>query len=386
MKRAVILLIFILLFSSVSAKEVSITEMFKVSKDVLEVSGKEVYYYAGFKLIASDRGDLEYKYQDRTGSDFESKSLPFGQEIFNKERFSFTGKELDSDLYYFSARYYDSELGRFTSADPILSEPSYQYVGNNPLRYVDPDGKRIRIMGDEGQRGKTLFDFSLLLGGEQYFSLQQEGSDFYLKLNDNYDGEFPNTFNLVKSVADHADVVDVYSGRGVESIKTVSHTYSKGRVGESSASKAADYEMVRAQEGAGLVQAAGKANKIANTNIPIRGDCIIAPCIIARWADHDVVELTASGNTEIHYRYDSQLSILFEDGSTKSVFTPKYYALMHELGHVYALFNEDYDNFHDQVGKLNPDDPYSLGAGAYAEGVRLKESGRYPGVVGRAKY
>ncbi|MBS3171974.1 RHS repeat-associated core domain-containing protein [Candidatus Woesearchaeota archaeon] len=100
------------------------------------------YYYAGPRLLASEANEvITYHYQDRLGSDVNSKTLPFGQEIINDERFSFTGKELDDELYYFNARYYDSDLGRFTSIDPINENEPYSYVENNPVNYVDPDGK-----------------------------------------------------------------------------------------------------------------------------------------------------------------------------------------------------------------------------------------------------
>jgi len=52
---------------------------------------------------------------------------------------------------YFGARYYGSKIGRFTTTDPVqtikanLVDPQrwnrYAYVRNNPLRYVDPDGR-----------------------------------------------------------------------------------------------------------------------------------------------------------------------------------------------------------------------------------------------------
>ncbi|MDR3150729.1 MAG: RHS repeat-associated core domain-containing protein [Candidatus Peribacteria bacterium] len=44
---------------------------------------------------------------------------------------------------YFNARYYSSELGRFISRDPIGIADDvnlYVYVGNNPLKWVDPSG------------------------------------------------------------------------------------------------------------------------------------------------------------------------------------------------------------------------------------------------------
>lgn len=50
-------------------------------------------------------------------------------------------------LYFFNARWYDAQLGRFLSADPLVPEPGrpqalnrYAYTLNNPLKYTDPTG------------------------------------------------------------------------------------------------------------------------------------------------------------------------------------------------------------------------------------------------------
>ena len=61
-------------------------------------------------------------------------------------RFTYTGRELDAEtgLYYYRARYYDAENGRFISEDPIAFEAGdanlYRYVGNNPGNGTDPMG------------------------------------------------------------------------------------------------------------------------------------------------------------------------------------------------------------------------------------------------------
>jgi len=154
MKKEVFLLVLILSLPLASALEIK--EIFTIQKDLIKEDsaltselGTTSYFYAGSKLIASkDSNGLEYKYQDRLGSDIESRQLPFGQELVNSgNRFEFTGKELDdkSGLNYFGARYYDSNLGRFTSIDPAKEGNPYSYVANNPMNLIDPDGKKIHL-------------------------------------------------------------------------------------------------------------------------------------------------------------------------------------------------------------------------------------------------
>jgi RHS repeat-associated protein len=57
--------------------------------------------------------------------------------------YEYTGKKRDSStgLYYFGARYYDPEIGRFITEDPAKHGTNwYVYCENNPLKYVDPNG------------------------------------------------------------------------------------------------------------------------------------------------------------------------------------------------------------------------------------------------------
>ncbi len=47
-------------------------------------------------------------------------------------------------MYYYRARYYDPEIGRFISEDPLgfaAGVNFYTYVGNNPINRNDPSGK-----------------------------------------------------------------------------------------------------------------------------------------------------------------------------------------------------------------------------------------------------
>ena len=46
-----------------------------------------------------------------------------------------------SGLYYYGARYYDPELGRFIQPDTILDGLNrFAYCHNNPVKYTDPTG------------------------------------------------------------------------------------------------------------------------------------------------------------------------------------------------------------------------------------------------------
>ena len=60
--------------------------------------------------------------------------------------FRYTGREYDVEtgIYYYRARYYDSTIGRFIVEDPISfssgSDNFYRYVDNSPTGYIDPFG------------------------------------------------------------------------------------------------------------------------------------------------------------------------------------------------------------------------------------------------------
>ena len=59
--------------------------------------------------------------------------------------FQYTGREFDQETgnYFYRARYYDQNVGRFVSEDPIRSRGGidfYAYAGNSPVNYIDPLG------------------------------------------------------------------------------------------------------------------------------------------------------------------------------------------------------------------------------------------------------
>jgi RHS repeat-associated protein len=91
----------------------------------------------------------------------------YGYDAFGKQTtstgsltnpFQYTARELDveTSLYFYRARYYDPQIGRFLGEDPLgLDEgPNlYAYVTNNPVTNIDPSG-RLKI--DKSCKGKCV--------------------------------------------------------------------------------------------------------------------------------------------------------------------------------------------------------------------------------------
>ncbi|MFA6703161.1 MAG: RHS repeat-associated core domain-containing protein, partial [Dysgonamonadaceae bacterium] len=80
--------------------------------------------------------------------------------------YKYNGKEFDGmyglNLFDYGARHYDAAIGRWMNMDP-LSEgyyniSPYAYVGNNPVRFIDPDGRAWRPTFDEDHDGNRTYN------------------------------------------------------------------------------------------------------------------------------------------------------------------------------------------------------------------------------------
>jgi len=76
-------------------------------------------------------------------------------------RLKYIGKQKDgeSSLADHGVRKYDSDLGQFTSIDPLWEKyyawTPYHYCGNNPVMAVDPSGKYFKYVGTDAQIKKN---------------------------------------------------------------------------------------------------------------------------------------------------------------------------------------------------------------------------------------
>jgi RHS repeat-associated protein len=75
------------------------------------------------------------------------------QSMMTFQNYQFGGKEFDRkyelNLYDFGARFYDATRGQWTTPDPLTEKyysiSPYVYCANNPMKFVDPDGRAIWI-------------------------------------------------------------------------------------------------------------------------------------------------------------------------------------------------------------------------------------------------
>jgi RHS repeat-associated protein len=119
----------------------------RVDGAIGDTAAKKYWYHSdhvgSVKAVTNQAGNIVWN------ADY----LPFGQQYmknkldpeFEEDDLGFTGKGYDADvgLYYFNARWYDSDTGRFISEDPVRdpSNPNlYTYCRNNPLTNIDPTG------------------------------------------------------------------------------------------------------------------------------------------------------------------------------------------------------------------------------------------------------
>ena len=129
------------------------------------------YYYLGDRLVAMKKSgeNVTYVHQDHLGGtsvvsdssgglDSSISYHPYGStrtgSVSTDKKFTCQRLD-DTGLYYYNARYYEPQIGRFISPDTVVqnfanpqSLNRYSYVLNNPLKYSDPSGHWIETALD----------------------------------------------------------------------------------------------------------------------------------------------------------------------------------------------------------------------------------------------
>ena len=154
--------------------------------------------------------------------------LPFGtrvnitaQAYDPANRYRFNGKEEQVTgslgLTDYGARFYDCILPRWTTQDPLAekyySTSPYVFCNNNPVNFVDPDGRKIRVASEYQEQFKD--DLEAIFGDKvELFSFEDEGLTLNVSKRD-----FMNGLNrdqkvlfrgLYKALADNIETTVAY--------------------------------------------------------------------------------------------------------------------------------------------------------------------------------
>ena len=107
--------------------------------------------------------------------------LPFGELLVDEHRnshntrYKYNGKEFDQETgnYYYGARYYNPKTSLWLSVDPLAEKYNewspYNYTLNNPVKYVDPDGRSPDDI------------IYLDMDGNEIDRIEWEGDDIYMQ-------------------------------------------------------------------------------------------------------------------------------------------------------------------------------------------------------------
>jgi len=140
----------------------------KLSKQLTIKEAGYVYIYLSNDNAALDGNSIEVYFDDMKIEHIKSPVIqaedyyPFGLTFsdYRREnallnRYQYNGKELQTALELnvldYGARMYMSDIGRWQILDPLASKyydiSPFAYVADNPVKFIDPDGKRIIISG-----------------------------------------------------------------------------------------------------------------------------------------------------------------------------------------------------------------------------------------------
>ena len=173
--------------------------------------------------------------------------MPYGEPFVNErissynERFTFTGKERDSETgySYFGARFYDSDLMTgWLSIDPQSDKfpniSPYNYCNWNPVKLKDQDGEApIKAFVTAAKLVKKAYNIYKKTGNLTMKSLKKAGLDQFIDIVDDINTIFSGDASLTDRIA---AVVDLFVGTelnnkvvdaGKTGVKKTYQTYTK---------------------------------------------------------------------------------------------------------------------------------------------------------------
>jgi RHS repeat-associated protein len=133
-------------------------------------------------------GNVRVSYRKNAGGFAEitdqNDYYPFGMNIPREEKavfgtasmynYKYNGKELqETGMYDYGARMYMPDIARWGVMDPLAEQmrrhSPYNYAFNNPINFVDPDGRKPQMYNDAGDVMHWDFDPATTIEGSSWF-------------------------------------------------------------------------------------------------------------------------------------------------------------------------------------------------------------------------
>ena len=144
---------------------------------------------------------------------------PYSAEDFathnpDQQTHKYNGKEFDTmhglNTYDYGARQYSALLGRWDRIDPLCekyySVSPYAYCANNPVKYVDPDGRKIRIY-PENQKQVLGYINKVAQG---IFAVDKNGYLYLAKTSNTKGYSATYTKSLLNAIKNEDKTINIY--------------------------------------------------------------------------------------------------------------------------------------------------------------------------------
>ena len=136
---------------------------------VPDSAGGYDYYYYVKDYQGNIRAVLDEEDNVMESNGYYPYGMPYADNYFSVQPYKYGGKELDRanglDMYDFEARHYDPVVPHFITMDELCEKyPSispYAYCAGNPIRYVDPDGRKVIFAANQTDEFKQQFGFAI---------------------------------------------------------------------------------------------------------------------------------------------------------------------------------------------------------------------------------
>ncbi len=189
--------------------------------DIKKPDGIPNFIYYLYDHLGNTRVTYHVDIKSNTKIDYTVESAsdyyPYGKALrsYGKERYQSTYHERDveSGFDYRGARFYDADVARFNSLDPLAAEfpawSDYNYVLGNPLYYTDPDGRF------PGPPLSPIGLGPLLNRIERIHNNRSQGMPWGQAIWQGIKGDAATTANMAPLVGDIKGVAEAFTGEDI---------------------------------------------------------------------------------------------------------------------------------------------------------------------------